>query len=96
MRLLALCGSLRAVSSNGAALQAAALLAPPGVEVATYDGLAALPHFNPDLDTEPPPAAVAALRQAVGASDGLLIAPSVIGGDVALKASPPVLRTTPP
>ena len=73
MRLLALCGSLRAVSSNGAALRAAALLAPPGVEVATYDGLAALPHFNPDLDTEPPPAAVAALRQAVGASDGLLI-----------------------
>jgi len=73
MRLLALCGSLRAVSSNSAALQAAALLAPAGVEVVAYGGLAGLPHFNPDLDTDAPPAAVTSLREAVGASDGLLI-----------------------
>ena len=73
MRLLALCGSLRAVSSNGAALGAAALLVPAGVEVLLYDGLAQLPHFNPDLDTETPPELVAELRRAVGTSDGLLI-----------------------
>jgi chromate reductase len=73
MRLLALCGSLRAVSSNGSALQAAARLAPAGAEVVIYEGLAGLPHFNPDLDTETPPEAVLALRREIGASDGLMI-----------------------
>lgn len=73
MRLLALCGSLRAVSSNGSALQAAARLAPAGVEVVIHDGLASLPHFNPDLDTDSPPEPVLALRREIGASDGLII-----------------------
>ena len=72
MRILAMCGSLRAASSNRAALEAAALLAPAGVEIALYDGLAALPHFNPDLDDDPPPPA-AALRAEIGRCDGLLI-----------------------
>ena len=72
MRILALCGSLRARSSNRAALEAAMLLAPPGMTITLFDGLAALPYFNPDLD-EDPPAPVLALRQAIGAADGLLI-----------------------
>ncbi len=72
MRILAICGSLRAASSNRAALEAAAWLAPPGVEVIFYDGLADLPHFNPDLDDTPPPPA-AALRAQVDGCDGLLI-----------------------
>jgi len=76
MRLLAICGSLRAASSNRSALEAARRLAPAGVEVVLYDSLGSLPHFNPDLDTEqapstPPP--VAALRRLVGECDGLLI-----------------------
>lgn len=49
MRLLAISGSLRALSSNTTLLRVAAALAP--VEVAFYTGLAELPHFNPDLDT---------------------------------------------
>lgn len=73
MHLLTICGSLRAASSNRAALQAAALLAPPGTHVTLYDGLAALPHFNPDLDHDAPPPLVAALRKAVGLSDGVVI-----------------------
>jgi NAD(P)H-dependent FMN reductase len=73
MRILAISGSLRAVSSNTAALKAAAFLAPPGMAVVLYDGLAGLPHFNPDLDADPLPPPVEALRRAVGASDGLLI-----------------------
>jgi NAD(P)H-dependent FMN reductase len=72
MRILAICGSLRAASSNRSALEAAVRLAPPGVEVTLYDGLADLPHFNPDQDDAPPPAA-AALRSAIGGCDGLLI-----------------------
>jgi len=73
MRLLAISGSLRAASSNTAVLLATARLAPPDVTVELYDGIGALPHFNPDLDNEAPPGAVAAFRAAVGAADGLLI-----------------------
>jgi NAD(P)H-dependent FMN reductase len=73
MRILALCGSLRARSSNLSALQAARLLAKPPMEIVLFDGLADLPHFNPDFDTENPPEAVRALRQAIGDAQGLLI-----------------------
>lgn len=77
MRVLAISGSLRAVSSNAILLRAAAALAPEGVEIVTYDGLSDLPHFNPDLDTalgDPRlPAAVRALRREVFAADAVLI-----------------------
>jgi len=77
MRLFAISGSLRARSSNAETLRAAALLAPAGVAVTLYDGLAALPAFNPDLDTpdapEYLPAPVAALRAEIACADGLLI-----------------------
>jgi NAD(P)H-dependent FMN reductase len=43
------------------------------VEFVLYSGLAELPPFNPDLDTEAPPEPVLALRTAIGACDGLLI-----------------------
>jgi chromate reductase len=74
MRLLALSGSLRAGSTNSAALEALRRLAPPGVEIILYRDLAALPHFNPDDDEETPPPSVAALRALVGSSDGLIVA----------------------
>jgi chromate reductase len=72
MRLLALSGSLRARSSNGAVLRSALDLHPGP---ATTADIGALPHFNPDLDGEDatPPAPVAALRGAVAAADAVLI-----------------------
>lgn len=73
MRIFALSGSLRSASSNTAALRALASLAPPEVTVALYTGLGALPHFNADLDGDMPPAAVRALREAVGRADALII-----------------------
>lgn len=73
LRILAISGSLRAVSSNTSALQAAALIARPGVEVWLYPDLARLPPFNPDLDTDEPPETVQALRREIGLCDGLLI-----------------------
>lgn len=48
--VLAVCGSLRAASLNRAALGAAVRLAPPGMTIAIYEGIGALPLFNPDLD----------------------------------------------
>jgi NAD(P)H-dependent FMN reductase len=76
VRLLAISGSLRAVSSNTAALQALQAVAPAQVTIISYDRLAALPFFNPDLDSEgdAPPVEVQGLRGAVGRSDGVLIA----------------------
>jgi len=73
VRILAISGSLRANSSNTAVLRATTRLAPSGCHVALYDGLTALPYFNPDLDTDSPPAPIRAFRNAVGASDALLI-----------------------
>ena len=73
MRILAISGSLRAVSSNTELLRAAALLAPPGMEVVPYTGLGSLPHFNPDLEAGDLPPAAADLRARVGAADALLV-----------------------
>jgi NAD(P)H-dependent FMN reductase len=72
IRLLAVSGSLRAGSSNAAVLEAAARLLPNGVSLSCFDSLAAIPAFNPDLDVEPPPPAVAVWRAALGAADGVL------------------------
>jgi chromate reductase, NAD(P)H dehydrogenase (quinone) len=74
MRILAIRGSLRAASINAAVLEAAALLAPAGLNIVQYGGLAELPIFNPDLDKDFPPDPVRRLREEVGLSDGLLIA----------------------
>ena len=73
MRLLTLCGSLRAHSSNRAILRAYGRLAPAGLRVDHYEGLGSLPHFNPDLDVEPLLPAVAAWRGLVGGADALAI-----------------------
>ncbi|KRA35279.1 FMN reductase [Rhodanobacter sp. Root627] len=73
-RVLCLCGSLRRLSSNRAALQAAQQLAPPTLQLVLYDGLGALPLFNPDDEVDPLPPSVLALRAAVGTADALLVA----------------------
>lgn len=73
-RVLCLSGSLRRVSSNTAALLAARELARPGLSLALYTSLGALPLFNPDVENEHVPEVVQALRTAIGQSDALLIA----------------------
>ena len=73
MRILAISGSLRAISSNTALVQAAVLLAPPNVEVVVSNALGGLPHFNPDLDNETLPAAVAEWRAQWRDADAVLI-----------------------
>lgn len=73
MRLLAVSGSLRAVSVNSALLRAAARLAPAGITVTWCPGLGELPLFNPDLERDPP-VAVQQFRARVAQADALLIA----------------------
>lgn len=73
MRILAISGSLRTGSSNTTLLRAAVALAPETFEVSVYEGLATLPHFNPDLDNETVPSSVVDFRSQLQASDGVLI-----------------------
>jgi chromate reductase len=73
--ILAISGSLRARSSNTEALRAAARLAPASASVTIFEGLGALPHFNPDLDGEgaEPPAEIRDIRPQIPAADAVLI-----------------------
>lgn len=75
MRILAISGSLRADSYNTALANAARELAPEGVEVEVYDGLALIPHYDQDLDQEgvEAPAAVVELRRSIDEADALLL-----------------------
>jgi chromate reductase, NAD(P)H dehydrogenase (quinone) len=75
MRVLAISGSLRHGSSNTAALEALARLAPEGMRVLVYQDLARLPPFNPDddLEDQPKPELVRVLRAMVGACDAIVL-----------------------
>lgn len=74
MRILAISGSLQARSGNSALLEQARALAPDGVEIVIYDGLRALPQFNPDLEEQAPLPSVEQWRSELAASDAVLIA----------------------
>ena len=74
LTLIALPGSLRRESLNARLLHAAAALAPEGVaiEVASLSGI---PLYNADEEAvQGIPSAVAALKDRIAASDGLLLA----------------------
>ena len=71
---MAVSGSLQEKSGNRSLLEAAERLAPNGVEVVIFSGLADLPHFNPDLESAGILASVEKWRQAISASDALLVA----------------------
>ena len=71
-RILLVSGSTRGGSTNTALLRAAVTASPPGVEARLHEGMTALPHFNPDDDADPLPAAVADLRREIAAADAVL------------------------
>lgn len=73
--VLLVSGSLRSGSTNQAVLATAAEVAPHGVVTVGYDGMASLPHFNPDDDADGVEVgnAVTAMRAALDAADAVLI-----------------------
>jgi chromate reductase, NAD(P)H dehydrogenase (quinone) len=74
-------GSLRAGSTNGAALKTAAAVAPPGSHAVMYGGLGELPHFNPDVEQGVLPEPVVELRAQLRAADAVLFStPEYAGG----------------
>jgi chromate reductase len=74
MKVLAISGSLRDDSFNTKLLRAAAELAPPGVEVALWNGLKAVPPFDEDDEGGQAPAGVAELYDALAGADAILFA----------------------
>jgi chromate reductase, NAD(P)H dehydrogenase (quinone) len=74
LHILAISGSLRANSFNTALLRAALELGPPNVKIDIYNGIAALPHFNPDYDCEPALEPVKEWRAQLQTADAILIA----------------------
>ena len=82
MKILAISGSLRADSYNTALARAAVELAPPGVDVELYEGLAQIPLYDGDWDGEDSPAAVRDLRERIAAADALLVVTPEYNGSV--------------
>ncbi|WP_199433500.1 NADPH-dependent FMN reductase [Qaidamihabitans albus] len=81
--ILTIAGSLRRGSFNRRLLRAVRHeQRHDGVEWTTWDGLGKLPPFDEDAERGPVPAAVADLRGAIEAADGLLIATPEYNGSV--------------
>ena len=82
MRVLGISGSLRRDSHNARLLRAAAAELPPGWDLELWEGLRDVPPYDEDLDVEPAPEAVRALREAIAGADALLIATPEYNGSV--------------
>ena len=65
--------STRQLSTNLSLLKAIGILFESDFEFTHFDGLSALPHFNPDDDNENPPSNVVAFRKRIREADGVLI-----------------------
>ncbi|EMY33531.1 reductase [Arthrobacter crystallopoietes BAB-32] len=90
IKVLTLVGSLRNGSVNRQLAEAAAAVAPEGVEVSVYDGLETLPFYNQDIDVEDQvPAAAEALREAAQGADAvLLVTPEYNGTTLPCSTTP--------
>lgn len=73
LRVVGIAGSLRRASYNKALLRAAQELAPERLRIEIHE-IAEIPLFNEDVEAAGVPPAVTALREAIAAADGLLIA----------------------
>jgi chromate reductase len=81
MKVLAISGSLRRDSYNTALVRAARDLAPAGVTVELYEGLAAIPAFSEDLEDDPP-AEVVDFKRRIAEANAVLIATPEYNGSV--------------
>ena len=82
IKILTLVGSLRAASINRQLAELAVESAPDGVSLTVYEGLADLPFYNEDIDTEDVLPAVAALRAAAAEADAALVVTPEYNGSI--------------
>lgn len=71
--IFAISGSTRKGSSNETILQYIAEAFRDEFSLEIYEGIDHLPHFNPDLDRDNPPAEVVQFRERIAAADGVII-----------------------
>ncbi|HEY8030301.1 MAG TPA: NAD(P)H-dependent oxidoreductase [Gaiellaceae bacterium] len=81
MKILGVSGSTRAESLNTALLREAAKLAPAGVELDLWDGVADLPIYDQDLEDDVPDS-VRRLREDWGSADAILFVTPEYNGSV--------------
>jgi chromate reductase, NAD(P)H dehydrogenase (quinone) len=75
MKILAISGSLRAGSHNTDLLQAAAAVAPDGIDIELYDELKAIPPYDADDDVPgDQPLPVQRFKEALRDADAVLVA----------------------
>jgi chromate reductase len=72
-KIMAMIGSLSSRSANRTVVEHIANISSGKLTIEVYDGIRNLPPFNPDLETETPPAEVAELRRTIREADGVLI-----------------------
>jgi NAD(P)H-dependent FMN reductase len=71
--ILIIIGSASDNSANLKLMEILADIAQPVFNVTIFNSLKSLPHFDPELSTENPPAAVVDFRNSIAASDGIII-----------------------
>jgi chromate reductase len=72
-KILAICGSTRASSTNINLIKAIQDLAKEVFVIEIFEGLSGILHFNPDLDNSNPPVQVTAFRDKLKQAEGILI-----------------------
>ncbi len=72
-KILAISGSTKPGSANERILRAIGQMYAGRVELELFTAIDRLPHFNPDLDNDDPPAEVVELRRLINEADGVLI-----------------------
>lgn len=73
MKILAVSGSARRLSTNTALLRALQAIAPDDITVRVYDGIGDLPVFSPDREGDGLPDAVRHFQEAIADCDGLIL-----------------------
>jgi len=72
-KVIAISGSTRQHSINHALIKAIADLAAESLDITVYNGIGALPQFNPDDDVDNVANEVSAFRQQLSAAEGIII-----------------------
>jgi len=73
MKILAVSGSARRLSTNTALLRALQAIAPDDIAVRVYDGIGDLPVFSPDREGDGLPDSVRHFQEAIADCDGLIL-----------------------
>lgn len=73
LKIVTICGSLRAESYNAMVARTLPLLAPEGMQITASPSIEPIPHYNADVQARKMPDAVVELGEAIRVADGVII-----------------------